>query len=105
MDSRERVFAALNHEAPDRIPVDFWASGGCRAGIEAEFGTPFADFLDAEDVDFRYIDGPGYVGPPLEGGAVDIWGVPRRLVTLQVKGHPESYSEVIAPPLAGASSG
>jgi len=103
MDSRERVFLALDHAIPDRIPVDFWASGGCRARIEAEFGMSYERFLDAEDVDFRYIAGPDYVGPDLEGSA-DIWGVPRRTVTLQVSGHVESYREVTEPPLAHAQN-
>jgi len=108
MDSRERVFLALNHQSPDRIPVDFWASPGCRARIEAEFQMPYERFLDAADVDFRYIAGPDYVGPPLDAGpagsVTDIWGVPRRVVELNVRGHTDSYQEVIEPPLAGATS-
>ncbi|MCD6416846.1 MAG: hypothetical protein J7M08_09165 [Planctomycetes bacterium] len=108
MDSRERVFLALDHQIPDRIPVDFWASAGCRARLEAEFGMPYDAFLDAADVDFRYVPGPDYIGPPLEGGpggtTSDIWGVPRRTVTLDVGGHVEKYQEVVEPPLAGAAT-
>ncbi len=26
MDSRTRVFLALAHKEPDRVPVDFWAA-------------------------------------------------------------------------------
>ncbi len=108
MDSRERTFLALNHERPDRIPVDFWASTGLRQRMADELGVSFAQFLDGHDVDLRYIPGPSYVGPPLErrhdGVSLDIWGVPRRSVTLDVRGHQESYREVVEPPLAAAST-
>jgi len=108
MDSRERTFLALNHEAPDRIPVDFWASPSFRQRLESELGMPYDRFLEENEIDFRYIPGPRYVGPSLEGEgegfSVDIWGVPRKLVTLDVRGHTEHYREVIEPPLVGASS-
>ncbi len=38
--------------------------------------------LDMLDIDFRYIDGPTYIGPPLavhgDGSEDDLWGVPRK---------------------------
>lgn len=108
MDSRERTFLALDHRTPDRIPVDFWASTGFRQRMKSELGLSYQDFLDVHDVDFRYIAGPKYVGPPLEsdrnGISVDIWGVPRKLVTLEVAGYLEHYKEVVEPPLLRASA-
>jgi len=108
VDSRERALLAIGHETPDRIPVDFWASAGFRARIKSELGMSFEDFLDGQDVDFRYIPGPSYVGPPLDGEqsgiATDIWGVPRKAVTLEVRGQFEHYWEVVAPPLADAAT-
>jgi len=65
MDSRERVFRALNFEEPDRVPVDFWASGGFYRQLEDATGLTREAFLDLHDVDFRYIEGPQYIGPPL----------------------------------------
>jgi uroporphyrinogen decarboxylase len=106
VDSRERTFLALRHETPDRIPADFWASPGMRERILAEMGLAHEEFLDEFDIDFRYIAGPDYVGPPLTSSAsdteVDIWGVPRRGLTLEVLGHLEHYREVTEPPLSGA---
>ena len=108
MDSRERTLLALTHREPDRIPVDFWASAGMRARLQSELGLSFDEFLDSRDVDLRYIDGPPYVGPPLKGvdpaHSVDIWGVPRKLVTLDVVGHQEHYREVVAEPLRAAEN-
>ena len=68
MDSRERVFLTLEHQEPDRIPVEFWASNGFLAKLTAATGMLKEDFRDEHDVDFRYIDGPKYAGPPLTGG-------------------------------------
>ena len=112
MDSRERTFLSLNHEEPDRVPIDFWASWGTRQKIRDIRGESFEEFLDRADVDLRYIEGPRYVGPPLAdpSGArdVDIWGVPRVLV--QARMHDgtgefeEPYREVLVSPLAASRS-
>ena len=103
MDSRERTFLALDHEEPDRIPVDFWASGGTWSKLEAELGLSKDEFLDEHDVDFRYIAGPAYVGPPL-GENEDIWGVPRTIAEVETADGTEQYAAVTAPPLADAAS-
>jgi uroporphyrinogen decarboxylase len=63
MDSRERTFLALEHQEPDRVPVDCWVSGGTKQKIESQFKIPFNNFLDLYDVDLRYIEGPQYIGP------------------------------------------
>ena len=99
MDSRERVALTLEHAEADRIPIDFWASQGFLARLKAETGLSKGEFLALHDVDFRYIDGPEYVGPPLgEGG--DIWGVPRTIAEVRISGGIERYAEVTDPPLA-----
>lgn len=109
MTSRERALAALNHEQPDRVPVDYWASSRTDAKLCRALGL--ADrvaILDHFDVDFVYIEGPRYVGPPLaeldNGSREDLWGVPRRTVTVGQGECAESYSHVVCPPLAGARS-
>ena len=103
MNSRERTFQALKHRAADRIPIDFWATGAVVERLENELGISYAEFLDRYGVDLRYIEGPAYIGPPLESGA-DIWGVRRIAVTAGACGTSESYSEVLDPPLAGAET-
>jgi len=108
MDSRERTFLALDHQEPDRVPVDFWASARVWEKLRAATGLSRQQFLDAHDVDLRYIDGPAYVGPPLkrfhDGSAADLWGVRRRTVRVEVSGGVEEYEEVVEPPLAGATT-
>ncbi len=108
MDSRTRVKLALQHREPDRVPIDFWASSGCIRSIERATGRTYAEFLDEHDVDLRYIEGPGYIGPALErradGCDRDIWGVLRRPVSVQVAHGLEQYMEVAESPLAAADS-
>jgi len=103
MDSRERTFLALDHATGDRIPIDFWASASMIVKIERGLGTSYGTFLDRYDVDLRYIPGPRYIGPPLEGGR-DIWGVERTTIEVQVAGGTESYKEVARSPLAAMVS-
>ena len=108
MDSRERTFLAIERQQPDRIPIDFWASTGFTKKLQATLNGSLEDFLDRHDVDLRYIEGPRYAGPPLASPApdlsVDIWGVVRRTVVLNLDGWPEYYKEVHHAPLAGAKS-
>ena len=42
MNSRERIVAALNHQEPDRVPIDL---GGCDTGIEAGAYEPLKELL------------------------------------------------------------
>jgi len=106
MDSRERVFLALNFEEPDRVPVDFWGSEGFYRSLQQ--GLDKAAFLDRHDVDFRYIAGPRYVGPPpavsADGIRTDIWGVPRQTVRVPTQFGEEIYQEVARSPLAAAQT-
>ena len=108
MDSRERTFLALDLEEPDRVPVDFWMSRGFRQKLESTLGVSADAFLDAHDVDLRYLDGPCYVGPPLatypDGSDEDIWGVRRGSVTVPTGDGSETYREVTESPLASAQT-
>jgi uroporphyrinogen decarboxylase len=101
LDSRERTFNALEHQAADRIPIDFWATPSVIHRLEVYRGKPYASFLDDNDVDFRYIEGPAYIGPPLPEG-MDIWGVERASIVTGPSGNSESYSEVAKAPLSSA---
>ncbi|MCP4785611.1 MAG: hypothetical protein GY903_26675 [Fuerstiella sp.] len=103
MDSRERVFLALDHQQPDRIPFDFWASAGAWSVISNSTGMDRATFLDRHEIDFRYIEGPRYTGPPLRPDT-DIWGVSRRVVVIPTPYGAERYSEVDISPLAEVES-
>ena len=86
MDSRERVFLALDHQEPDRVPRDFWATKEIVDRLKEHLGLADKQAIwDHFDVDIRYIQGPKYTGPELkvfdDGSVNDIWGVPRILRT------------------------
>lgn len=108
MNSRERVFRALSLEKPDRAPIDIWMSRGFKKKLLSSTGVTEEAFLDAHDVDLRYIEGPRYVGPPLreyaDGSGEDIWGVRRKTMTVQMAGGTEVYEEVADSPLAAATT-
>ena len=85
MDARERVFTALDHEQPDRIPIDCWTTKAIDEKLLRHFKlTDREELLQKFDVDFRYVEGPKYVGPEptvhADGSVEDHWGVPRVLV-------------------------
>ena len=107
MDSLERTTLALNHEEPDRVPLDYWSSSGFDGKLQAARGLSREAFLDRNDVDLRYIAGPRYIGPPLRtlpgGVSEDIWGVHRTLAQVGTAMGSESYQEVSYSPLASAA--
>ena len=112
MDSRERTFLALEHQEPDRVPIDCWASPGMKSKIENGLKLSYEQFLDVHEIDFRYIEGPRYCGPGLktrnDALELDIWGVPRAHVALQfadgAENYVESYKEVLQSPLQHLTS-
>ena len=108
MNSRERTLRTLNFEEPDRVPIDLWMSGGFKKKLLSALNTSEEAFLDAHDVDLRYIEGPAYIGPPLrqfsDGSDADIWGVRRTAVTVRTPGGEETYKEVAESPLASATT-
>jgi len=71
--------------------------------LESATGYSRKEFLDAYDVDFRYINGPVYVGPELPEGC-DIWGVRRVQVSVAVCDGVETYSELAWSPLGAAET-
>lgn len=109
MDSRERVFTAVAHKEPDRIPIDYWATSEVNAMLLERYGfSTQEELLDYFDVDFRYIEGPKYIGPKFQilsnGSKEDHFGVPRRAVSYgngKIKG---VYNEVASYPLEHATS-
>jgi uroporphyrinogen decarboxylase len=109
MDARERVALALEHKEPDRVPIDYWATDGVTARLLEHFGfSNREELLRHLDVDFRYIEGPKYVGPEPEihpdGSVEDHWGVPRVRVEVGSAGQSTVYREVLDFPLRDAKS-
>lgn len=109
MDSRTRVSLVLARKEPDRVPVDFWAASEVTSRLLNRHGlSSKEELLRRYEVDFRYIDGPVYVGPEFavheDGSIEDHFGVPRRRVTYGEGDHGGAYSEVASSPLQGATS-
>jgi uroporphyrinogen decarboxylase len=105
MDSRERVFLALKHQEPDRVPRDFWATAETYHKLCRRLNLRHATaVLDQFDIDVRYIEGPRYIGPKLlvhpDGSENDIWGVPRLRQETGAGETAQSYKSVTRFPLA-----
>ena len=75
MDSRERVLTAVNHERPDRVPVDLWAEPGVWERLRTDFGVATDDDVrKALAVDIRYLY-PVYPQDTYSGGIrQNMWG-------------------------------
>ena len=109
MNSRTRVSQALAHKEPDRVPIDYWAASEVTARLLERYGfSSEEELLQHLDVDFRYIDGPAYVGPEpavhADGSKEDHFGVPRKRVSYGKGSQSGAYSEVAAFPLESATS-
>ena len=109
MDSRERVEKCLNHQEPDRVPIDFWATKEVKANLLAHFGfSDLEQLLQHYEVDFRYIEGPRYVGPELttrpDGSKEDHFGVPRKSIKYGAGKSSGTFSEVSEYPLEKATT-
>ena len=109
MTSRERVSLALAHQEPDRAPIDYWASAEITGRLLKHFGfSTLKQLLNHFDVDFRYIDGPRYIGPEPEvhadGSVEDHFGVPRVRVNVGAGENTGAYLEAVNFPLAHAKS-
>ena len=110
MTSRERVLEAIRRVEPDRVPVDVWLTREARARLMAHFGVDDESapggLLDRVGCDIRRIEGPRYVGRPLEtrpdGSSEDLWGVWRRPVVASTAAGEARYMEVAEFPLAEA---
>ncbi len=63
MNSRERVNSALNHQQPDRIPLDL---GGNQSGIHIKAYLRLLDYLEIEDKNIQYYDFVQQLAVPCE---------------------------------------
>lgn len=95
MTSKERVLTALNHQEPDRVPINFvGANADIDRRLKKHFGLKLDDhagLLEGLNVDFRVLDLP-YTGPRLhpeiEGLTVDPqWGIRTRWVENESGGY------------------
>ncbi len=105
MNSKERVLTSIDHCEPDLVPWDYWAAPEVTERLLKHFGfSDKEELLRHFDVDLRYVPGPSYVGQALhtyeDGTVEDLWGVCRRIMTIERSGYRWTYSHVTKSPLA-----
>ncbi len=108
MNSRERVLTALNHQEPDRVPLDFWWSDEIRDRLLRHLDLPGTDELqDFLGSDIRCVY-PPYIGPALrcydDGSYEDFWGIVRSPHPFHGQGFEGEYDEPVAFPLRDAQT-
>lgn len=105
MNSKERVLTALSHQEPDRVPCDCWMTPDVSERLQAHLGlSSHEELLRFFGVDLRYVMGPSYVGQEFrthpDGTVEDLWGVRRRVMTVEREGYQFTYKHVAVAPLA-----
>lgn len=94
MNARERMLAAMNHEKPDRIPTDIWATPEVWQRVRQHFG-PEADLYCELHIDGIASVGAQYVGPPLpqvaEEDSINYWGMRQRRMDYGTGAYYEQY--------------
>jgi len=100
MTSKERVLAAINHQQPDRTPIQTYLTPEIALKLFDHFKTD--DILPFLGVDFRTVE-PQYVGPPRPVPAgcscVDEWGVGYRTIQFETGAYDEASHLPMAPPI------
>ncbi|MFX0099365.1 MAG: uroporphyrinogen decarboxylase family protein [Candidatus Hodarchaeota archaeon] len=109
MDSRTRFKCLLDNKRPDRVLRDYWAVPEIDKGLLKHFKLESKDeLLDKLDIDFRYVEGPKYLGYPLkehpDGSKEDLWGVRRKVVHTGEGEFKGSYKSVVSNPLSDCKS-
>lgn len=109
MQSRDRVICSLNHQEPDRVPWDCWMTKEVEDQLIKYLRLPDKEtLLKYFDVDFRYYNGPSYLGKPFktydDGTVEDIWGVPRKNMTVDGGAYRWTYSHVVSSPFQNAQT-
>lgn len=99
MTPRERWLAVLTRQTPDRVPMDYWATGEATAKLCKHLNCDFDEVRRRLRLDTIFWVGGRYVGPPPKEGE-NIFGVRYRTVNYGTG----TYSEVANAPLADYTS-
>ena len=69
MTGRERWLAVLHRETPDRLPMDYWATGEANTKLMKHLGCDgLEDLYERLHIDVPVFVGPTYAGPRLAAG-------------------------------------
>jgi len=81
MNAKERVLMSLNHQEPDRCPINFRATDAIVDVVCKHYKKDYYGLLDYLNVDFREVFAD-YAGPKFkkldDGTQLDMWGVGRQ---------------------------
>ena len=100
MTPKERWLAVFRREKPDRVPMDYWATGEANQKLAKHLGCDNMNAVFKRlHIDRVISVGPRYVGPVPPAGE-DIWGIRHK----QVDYGTGVYSEVVHNPLAQYTS-
>jgi uroporphyrinogen decarboxylase len=99
MTPRERWLAVLTRQTPDRVPMDYWATGEATQKLLAHLGCDWDEMLLRLHIDTPFMVDGVYAGPPLPAGR-DPWGCS----TVSVDYGCGAYMEASNHPLAGYCS-
>lgn len=79
MTPRERWLAVLTRQTPDRIPMDYWATGEATEKLLQTLGCDYDEMLRRLHIDVPLTVDGLYVGPPLKEGE-SVFGLRRKCV-------------------------
>lgn len=99
MTPRERWIAVLNHQIPDRVPMDYWATGEATEKLCKHLNCSFDEAMERLRIDIPIGAYGRYIGPAPKDGE-DIYGLKRTTVDYGAG----IYSEVVNAPLAQFST-
>jgi len=100
MTPRERWLAVLRRETPDRVPMDYWATGEASAKLMQHLGCSDMDEVHRRlHIDTTVGIAPRYIGPPTPPGQ-DAFGIEYRSIDYGTG----SYNEAATHPLARFTS-
>jgi uroporphyrinogen decarboxylase len=99
MTPRERWLAVLKREKPDRIPMDYWATGEVNEKLCRHLGCDLDEAMRRLHIDRPFVVTGRYVGPPLKPNT-NVFGVQTRPVDYGTG----IYNEAVNAPLANCKS-
>ena len=95
MTPRERWLAVLNRQTPDRVPMDYWATGEANEKLCKHLECDLEEAFRRLHIDHPFVVGGRYVGPPPKEGE-DIFGLRHKPIDYGTG----VYSECANSPLA-----
>jgi uroporphyrinogen decarboxylase len=96
MTPKERWLAVMQRKSPDRIPMDYWATGEVNEKLQKHFGCDnMEDVSKKLKIDRLAYVGPEYIGPRIPEGS-DMYGLKYRDMDYGTGTYPECITHPLA---------